>query len=254
MREFAKLAAVTASAVSLGVLGSASAASVSFSDITASWINTSPSSAWINTSDNGTANPSLNWGQPASSSGQSGYDFQASSDFSATVPPGGEFELGEFTHRNYPVYAPVVTDTTLQVGINVSVDGGVAQLFQFFFDFSHLETDNGLNVCPNGGSNYSGVNSNGCADRVTISNTSVSETFEVDGVLYTIAVTGFKAGADIISEFWTKENRSNSAILMATITSDLIPNEVPLPAALPLFLAGVAGMGFASRRRNKTAK
>lgn len=253
MRVVIKLAAIIASAIGLGVLGSASAASVSFSDITASWINTSPVSGWITTSGNGTGNPSLNWGQPASSSGQSGYDFQASSDFATDVPPGGEFELGVFTHRNYPVYEPVVTETTLQVDVNVSIDGGIAQLFQFFFDFDHWETPNAANPCANGGANNSGINSNGCADRVTVSNSSASETFEVDGVLYTIAITGFKVGSDILSEFWTKENNSNSAVLIATITSELIPNEVPLPAALPLFLAGVAGMGFASRRRKPIA-
>ncbi|WP_425410459.1 VPLPA-CTERM sorting domain-containing protein [Hyphococcus sp.] len=40
---------------------------------------------------------------------------------------------------------------------------------------------------------------------------------------------------------------------LRSFTGQFIVSEVPLPAALPLFLAGLAGVGFAGRRRNKIA-
>lgn len=38
---------------------------------------------------------------------------------------------------------------------------------------------------------------------------------------------------------------------MITVIFGAAPSEVPVPAALPLFLAGLAGLGFAKRRRAK---
>lgn len=41
--------------------------------------------------------------------------------------------------------------------------------------------------------------------------------------------------------------------LITGAVSELAVGEVPLPAALPLFIAGLAGMGAAARRKRKTA-
>ena len=46
-------------------------------------------------------------GAPATNAGQSGYRFTASSTpFTAVSSP---FQLGVFTHNNFPIYAPSIT-------------------------------------------------------------------------------------------------------------------------------------------------
>ena len=63
----------------------------------------------------------------------------------------------------------------------------VSQGFKsFVFDFVHNETDNGANPCANGGANNAGVNINGCADSVTFLYNSLSDSFTVDGIEYTL--------------------------------------------------------------------
>jgi len=42
-------------------------------------------------------------------------------------------------------------------------------------------------------------------------------------------------------------------IALANFQVDLVPSEVPLPAALPLMAASVAGLGLLSRRRRRKA-
>lgn len=249
MRVWTKSLATAAAVAMVGVFSAASAATVTISDITASWINTNPA-ANATTAGNGTDNPVVSWG---TSSPQSGYGFQAAADTSVPVPPDQEFDLGQFTHFNNPIPAGTsITGTTLQVNLNVSVDGGAAQALVFFFDFDHFETPNGDNPCANGEPNNVGVNINGCADLVTVTNSVFSDTFDVDGVLYTIAILGFKVGSDILSTFATVEAANTSAMLVAKVTSDIA--EIPLPAAMPLFLAGLAGFGFAARRKRKQAQ
>ena len=46
--------------------------------------------------------------------------------------------------------------------------------------------------------------------------------------------------------------QNTEEFLRATFTQEDLP-EIPLPAAFPLFLAGLAGMGFASRKKKKAA-
>lgn len=251
MRVWTKSLATAAAVAMFGVFSAASAATVTITDITASWINTVGGTN-LTTVGNGTDNPVVTWGVDAGS-GQSGYGFEAVDNVSVPVPPDQEFELGTFTHFNNPISAGTsITGTTLQVNMNVSIDGGPAQALAFFFDFDHFETPNAADPCANGEPNGVGVNINGCADLVTVTNSVFSDTFEVDGVLYTIAILGFKVGTDILSTFATVEGADSSAILLAKVSSEIA--EIPLPAAMPLFLAGLAGFGFATRRKRKLAQ
>ncbi|WP_425409277.1 VPLPA-CTERM sorting domain-containing protein [Hyphococcus sp.] len=62
--------------------------------------------------------------------------------------------------------------------------------------------------------------------------------------LGTIMAESFVLRLDFVANFNT--NGTNTAeFLIAEI------NEVPIPAALPLFFAGIAGLGFASRRKTR---
>ncbi|MEO1241818.1 MAG: THxN family PEP-CTERM protein [Pseudomonadota bacterium] len=246
MRKFSKLIATALCAASLGAFGSASAAIVSFENITGSWSAIDPA-AGIAISNNGTANPSLRWGNPATNRGQSGYDFAGAADTMVDVPPNTNVALGTFTHRNNPITGTSLNEATLTVAIDIVVDGQDQGSRNFMFDFSHEETPNGANPCANGEANGSGVNVNGCADLVTVTDSILSEDFLVNGVLYTIAILGFEVGGDIVSTFETIEKMKNRATLVGYITV----SEVPIPAAIPLFLSGIAGLGFAGRMKKK---
>lgn len=244
MRTFSKLIAAAVCAATLGA--TASAAPVNFNNITGSWSSVDP--AGVTVSNNGTANPSMRWGTPQGS-GQSGYDFNAAADFQVEVPPNTDVTLGSFSHLNNPITGTSLNSATLTVAIDIVVDGIAQGSRNFVFDFTHEETPNGANPCANGGAQGVGVNVNGCADLVTVTNNNLSEDFLVDGVLYTIAILGFKVGDDIVSTFETIEQMTNTAQLIGRVTVA----EVPIPAAIPLFLSGIAGLGFAGRMRKKKA-
>ncbi len=232
------LAKAAASIIAAGAMmaGSALAGTVTVSDIKGSWINIAPGSG-ISVTDNGTDSPSLRWGDPATWRGKSGYDFDASPDIITVVPPDTQVTLGQFTHLNNPIYGTSLESATLQVDLNVNVDGSDIGMYTFYFDFTHDETNNTGSGC--------------CNDLITVTTNSMSQMFQIGGVNYTLSVLGFNVGGQIVETFSTKEKRNNYADLIATITA---VNEVPLPAALPLFLAGLAGLGFAGRgRRSKKA-
>ena len=245
MRKSPKLFVASLCAAAIGAVSAASAAPVTFSNTSGTWSAVSPGGITVN--NNGTANPELRWGTPASNNGQSGYDFDAASDTTVNVPPNTMVELGTFAHINNPIYDTSLNSATLTVGIDIEVDGVSQGTRNFMFDFTHNETPNGSNPCANGDANGGGANINGCADLVTVTNNNLSEDFLVNGVLYTIAILGFEVNGNIVNTLETIEKMTNSAKLIGYVTV----SEVPIPAAIPLFLSGIAGLGFAGRAKKK---
>jgi hypothetical protein len=115
-----------------------------------------------------------------------------------------------------------------------------------FFDFDHWETDNDASPCANGGSNRQGINSSGCADRVTIgSPTPVTDSAMIAGVKYLLSIDGFFEGDQKLAVWWTREEADNVAVLRGEITA------VPVPAAGLLLLGGLGGLGFLPPRRRR---
>jgi hypothetical protein len=49
----------------------------------------------------------------------------------------------------------------------------------------------------------------------------------------------------------TKTRETNG---VGTVTSDFVVTAAPLPAALPLFASGLAGLGWLSKRRRKRSQ
>lgn len=246
MNRFSRVA--VSATVALSIAGAAQAASVTINSVQGSWVSVEGGKnvTGRNTSE-------IRWGT-STGSGKSGYGFSEVGGMpNYDVKPDTAFDLGVFTHYNNEILAGgSITGASLKVDINLSI-GGRQERITTYFDFDHWETLNQASTCGNGGANGSGVNSAGCADRVTaVTNLGTSETFLVDGDEYAFTISGF----DGLTEFWTTEDQENSAMLRGQFTlvshgdiPEVAP--VPLPAAAWLLGAGVAGLAVAARRRRR---
>ena len=232
----------------------ASAGEVTLSNIKGDWSNALPAANATYFNGN-TATPQVRWGIGAN---QSGYNFSAvAGPLEYTLPPNTPtFALGTFQHLNFPIQAgSSITSVKLQVTTNVNIDGNDLGDKNFFFDFTHNETDNGADPCANGGPNGNPPNQHGCADSVKVAYNTQSDVFEVDGEEYTLNVFGFSLspdGSNPFTEWWTAETLLNSAYLVANITlKDQVgpPSEIPEPSTFAL--AGLAVLGLAAARRRK---
>ncbi|MEX6632162.1 VPLPA-CTERM sorting domain-containing protein [Hyphococcus lacteus] len=65
-------------------------------------------------------------------------------------------------------------------------------------------------------------------------------TFALSDLVGAAIITGFELTAEVDS------------FRISSISFDLAPSEVPIPAALPLFLAGLAGVGAIGRKRKQS--
>ena len=241
------------------ISASAQALTITFDPITAAWTSIVPASG-ITSTGNGTTTASLRWGV-SQGSGQSGYDFTAAiAPLNVVMPPdpSNEFSLGLFTHFNNPITGTTLSSATLEVTAflkliddsNVATDIGNRT---FSFNFVHNETPNADDPCANGQPNGSGVNVNGCADIITVSVSSGTESFSIGGVDYTLGVQGFLATSGpnigtLVTGFQTVEAATNTAqiVTIADKTENVL---VPEPGILALLSGGLLGLGLALRRR-----
>lgn len=222
----------------LSLSSPAMAASLSVNSIDGVWENASEGVTGVGTDE-------ISWGPPHLRGGKpSGYKFTASAD--VTVEDETSFVLGTFTHFNFPITKPVLESVDLSISFLVD---GLAEAITTSFSFDHWETPNYSAVCANGDGQNVGVNNAfGCADQVSASlNNATSETFVIDGVNYALDITGFQYKDEQVTNFWTRENETNTALLLGSFR--VIPSEVPLPASGLLLLGGLAGMAMARRRK-----
>lgn len=248
MRLFCAFAAFLALAAPV-----AEAATVTVDSVEGAWISATPANSTAAGTVNGLGTSTVSWGIPFySGGGQSAYGFVATTPPPTTLTEGTSFILGTFTHYNYVIQSGTsIVNAVLELTFNLTIDG-VAQTLSQAYDFNHWETLNLADPCANGGANGSGLNVNGCADRVqAVTNQALSPSFIVNGVQYLLEITAFEGfGTDSagIPTFWTIETMANSAALSVAYRE--IP-AVPLPPAGLALLAGLAG--FAVLRQRKRA-
>jgi uncharacterized repeat protein (TIGR01451 family) len=190
-------------ALLLGATGSASAAQIVYTSIQGIWHDPMDNVAGVQPGDpvitNGNPTSIIRWGT-TSGTPQSGYDFTVALPPPQTLPgPAPVFSLGTFTHRNYEVGDPSLTQVQLDIVVMLSVDGVPTGPLTFTYTFHHEETPNNAVPCP-----YPTPPGEGCTDRVTIVASPQPTVFNVGGVDYTLSL-GFLSNGVPVSEFITRE-------------------------------------------------
>lgn len=201
---------------------------------------------------NNTANASVRWGA-ATDAGRSGYDFEAVGIPQLSVsPPAGSAvtQIARFRHVNRPISSGTsITGAKLRFTTDIIVNGSFLDTVSFIYNFDHNETPNAANPCAFGPAGQTGVNINGCADRVQTDFNSQSGFFTIDGSNYTLNVVGFLAGSPAMptTSFLTTEREINDAFILGRVV--LFTAAVPEPANWAMMIAGFGLVGASLRRR-----
>jgi hypothetical protein len=241
----------------------AAAVTFSFSPTEAKWLAGTLSNGMAPTINtiNATTTEVL-WGRPVVGNQRSSYLVSANVFDPVEVTegsPSAEFVFGNFTHNNFPIFAPWLTSVRLSVSGDVRINGDLVGNKTFLIDFFHDETFNNPNPCKYGGANFQGININGCADRVVNVFASGSDTFLVGTTIYSMELHEFRIGGFDAPVFDTKENLVNHAQLLGRI--NLVANipvippifgvGVPEPSSWAMLIAGFGLTGAAMRRRRR---
>lgn len=210
----------------------------------ADWTNVTIPEGGIDTvqyfdNDGIAGNEEIQFGDPASNAGPSGYLFEGAAPGEFVVETGDIFSLGDFTHTNQPVWNSI-TGAQLNITTDLMINGVLLGEGPFSFSFLHNETTNACDTAADPD----------CAnDLVSFSSLETSDSFFVDGIEYTLDLIGFSVDGVFTTEFSTIEGQINTAQLLGTFTTT---ESVPAPPAFVLLALGLVGVAL-SRRSPHTA-
>jgi PEP-CTERM motif len=212
------------------------AAPLDITNIIGSWANPVLNTAtFVINNVAGQGTDTLRYGEPATTSGQSGYDFTPTADI-INVALGTAFLLGTFTHLNQPVVGGLLS---IDYMFGFSTNGAPATLSNTFH-FLQTDTANVEGQCPAG---PQGPSLSICDDFVNISSASLNQPIIVGGDTYHFNLLGFSSdgGVTINSDYQSPEGTNNSVGLYAIV--------IPEPGSLALLTLGL--LGFAGLRSKK---
>lgn len=240
--------ALTAGLLVAAVTAGADAATVTLNSVSGAWTSTVPVAGVTGEGSN-----EIRWGTAAEGGSRSGYRFTG-------VAEGGTYNIDQvfsaatFTHFNQPITGTALESAMLKVDFDVTIANKESRdlVLSSVFNFDHWETPNVAEPCADGGRNNTGVNVNGCADRVAFAlNRGSSDSVDINGVLHVLTLTGFVIAGNPATEFWTREFSNNTAEIRGVLTAQ--STVVPVPAALPLLLTALASLGVVRYRRRQRA-
>ena len=167
----------------------------------------------------------VRWGIPFDGGGtslKSGLGFTGVGP--STFGLGEIFQVGQLRHFNNAISGGTAA-SAVNLSLFLNFDDPVAtQSFNLKLEID--ETTNELGTCA-----YFSITP--CADKISISETSLSNQFSVAGIDYTLQLLGFSLtpGGVPINEFISQEGDTNQALLFAKVTA-AEPEPVPEPATV----------------------
>ncbi len=233
----------------------ATAATFNVTDISGTWTGINGNS-WYSA---GTGTSSIRWGEAATSSGQSGFNFNAAGD--VTIGSGNQFILGQLTHLNFPIYGGTgANGASLQLAMTID---GMAQNFNYGFTIDETPNTWSLASCP-----VFQISTVPCDDKIDFTSPFSLATFTKGNNNYTLELLGFSRTAETfnaVTSFITEEHKASSAFLVGRLvvdpqsvfipepppvaTPEPEPQNVPEPTSiLAVLLAGFGGMGLKRRQ------
>ncbi|MCB5163091.1 choice-of-anchor K domain-containing protein [Marinomonas sp. E8] len=169
-----------------------------------SWSNVSGGSANIDNQPAG-SDDVVSWGD---TNQNTNYTFDDNNDLISTqsASVNSMFELGEFTHNNFPV-STGIDSVDLDLSLNVNINGYPVSI-SHTINFDHNETTNSDDLLAS-------------RDIVTIQNASTTVPVTTpDGQTYEFEIIGFVDGSgNLVDQVYTNEDASNSYTLMAKLVS-----------------------------------
>ena len=253
MKTLTRVAALSTAAFLCAA--AAQAATVQLKNLSAEWSGADNATAsYLN---NPSLAPTVNWG----TGGTSGYDLEILGDPlpNPAIGPDLDFDLAKFTHRNQPINSgTAITSVDLSITADIVLDTGTLEVIQnavFKFSFKHNETPNNQNPGSGAQCTVPDFDTEPCGDLVTVSLLNDTSTFNAGGQEYTLTVKGFEQGGVIKEEFFSDEGGPPAmATIVARFSAPDSAPPIPVPASLPLTLAGFGLLGIlAHRRRRKSA-
>jgi hypothetical protein len=149
------------------------------------------------------------------------------------------FAIGNFSYRNGSTYNSTgISGVDLDVNLTIVDPLSIANDYNFSFSINQTPNTTGDPVAD--------------GDIVNATSGYSTTTFSFDGALYTLNLLGFSSdgGATIRTDFSSPEGATQNAQLFARITSE-IPNNVPEPGILSMFVVGLITLGGFSFARKK---
>jgi hypothetical protein len=231
-----KLSLLLAGLLALIAAPGAQAAVITLDSVTQSWSNTVGGVDVVENVAGPDGFNDVRWGTDGPI-GQSGLGFLGvTPGFPIII--GTDFLIGDLRHYNRPING-AASATEMSLFIGMTVDG--TPISEGPFNFNML-IDETLNEEPCA---YPSIVP--CADRITFVKLLTSDTFVIDGITYTLTLTGFSSdgGVTISPNFISDEGTDNTIALYGRITA---ASDIPEPSTMALFGLGLAALGVLRKR------